>query len=232
MSASSSHIEPLPEESPLLWPALALLVLAVACFTYYWNDHRYEFPYITAHGPLVWPPPPGSSPEPPAGPVSASMAPVSPALGSFVSLQLPDDVSLHVPALGMESKLVAFIKDPSKPVDKNTWFEFDRLLFETNKATLEPSSQEQLSNIAAILKAYPSVHARIGGYTDNTGDAAANLQLSQQRATNVMDDLVKMGVSANRLDAKGYGSDHPVGDNTSEQGRAENRRIALRVTQK
>jgi len=57
MSASSTP-DRLPKESPLLWPALALLVIAVACFTVYWDGHRYEFPYSTAHGPLIWPPPP------------------------------------------------------------------------------------------------------------------------------------------------------------------------------
>lgn len=58
MSGSSSHTERLPAESPLLWPFLVLLVIAIGCFTYYWNGHRYEFPYATAHGPLLWPPPP------------------------------------------------------------------------------------------------------------------------------------------------------------------------------
>jgi outer membrane protein OmpA-like peptidoglycan-associated protein len=52
------------------------------------------------------------------------------------------------------------------------------LLFDASKATLQPASQEQLTNIAAILKAYPQVKIRIGGYSDNAGDPAANLQLS------------------------------------------------------
>ena len=56
-----------------------------------------------------------------------------------------------------------------------TWFDFDRLLFDTGQATLQPASQDQLTDIADILKAYPQVKIRIGGYTDNTGDPAANL---------------------------------------------------------
>lgn len=125
-----------------------------------------------------------------------------------------------------------FITDSSRPVDETTWFNFDRLLFDTGSATLQPSSQEQLNNIAAILKAYPNVHVKIGGYTDNVGDAASNLQLSQARAQNVMNAIVAAGIDPSRLEAQGYGEDHPVGDNSTPEGRAQNRRIALRVTAK
>ena len=117
-------------------------------------------------------------------------------------------------------------------MDTTSWFNFDRLLFDTGKATLQPSSQEQLANIAAILKAYPNAHVKIGGYTDNTGDAAANVALSDARAKNVMDALVAAGVDPSRLESKGYGDQYPVGDNATEEGRAQNRRIALLVTQK
>jgi|HubBroStandDraft_5_1064220.scaffolds.fasta_scaffold14593_3 OOP family OmpA-OmpF porin len=153
-------------------------------------------------------------------------------LGAFFQTTLPDGVSLNIPQNGVENRLLTFIKDPNAQVSSDTWFDFDRLLFDTNSATLQPSSQEQLSNIAAILKAYPNVKLRIGGYTDNQGDAAANLKLSQDRANNVMQQLVAMGVDPSRLDAKGYGEDHPVADNTTDTGRAMNRRISMRVTAK
>ncbi len=153
-------------------------------------------------------------------------------LGAFFQTTLPDGTTLNIPQNGVENRLLTFIKDPNAQVNSDTWFDFDRLLFDTNSATLQPSSQEQLSNIAAILKAYPNVHLRIGGYTDNQGDAAANLKLSQDRANNVMQQLVAMGVDPSRLDAKGYGDEHPVADNTSDAGRAMNRRISMRVTAK
>ncbi len=86
--------------------------------------------------------------------------------------------------------------------------------------------------MAAILKAYPKVKIKLGGYTDNTGDAAANLQLSDQRAKNVMAELEKLGVDPSRLEAEGYGDEHPVADNNTEEGRQLNRRISLRVTAK
>jgi len=154
------------------------------------------------------------------------------ALGKFFGKKLPNGVELSIPEFGVENKLITFIEDAQLPVDDKTRFSFDRLTFETGKATLKPESQEQLQNIAEILKAYPKVSIKLGGYTDNTGDPQANLKLSQQRADTVMADLVKLGVDASRLEAEGYGQEHPVADNSTEEGRAQNRRIDMRVTAK
>jgi OmpA-OmpF porin, OOP family len=153
-------------------------------------------------------------------------------LGGLVDVTLPNGTVIHIPELGVESKLLAFIKDPALSPDKTTWFDFDRLLFDTGSATLQPQSQDQLNNIAAILKAYPAVHLTIGGYTDNTGDAAQNLKLSQDRADSVVQQLESVGIGADRLVAKGYGEEHPVGDNSTADGRAANRRISMLVTAK
>jgi outer membrane protein OmpA-like peptidoglycan-associated protein len=142
-------------------------------------------------------------------------------------------VTLHGAAEnGIENQLIAFIKDTSKAVDKTTWFNFDRLLFDTNKETLQDSSHQQLMNIAEILKAFPKVKLKLGGYTDNVGKPEANLKLSSGRANTVMSELVKKGTEATRLAAEGYGDQHPIGDNTTEEGRQQNRRIAVRVTEK
>jgi OmpA-OmpF porin, OOP family len=153
-------------------------------------------------------------------------------LGDFVRRKLPGNVNLNVPENGVESRLLVFIQDPSRKVDQVTWFDFDRLLFNTGSATLRPGSQEQLDNIAAILKAYPNVHLKVAGYTDNVGPAEQNLKLSRDRASFVMAELVRDGISPNRLTAEGYGEQYPVASNTSEDGRARNRRISMRVTQK
>jgi len=153
-------------------------------------------------------------------------------LGAFGKKLLPGGVELNIPERGIESNLIAFIEDSSRPVNDTTWFNFDRLNFATGSATILPESEEQLNNIAAVLKAYPKVNVKIGGYTDNTGDPAANRKLSQERADAVRQALVGKGIPAGRMAAEGYGSDHAIGDNSTEEGRAKNRRIALRVTKK
>ncbi len=172
----------------------------------------------------------------PAAPAETTPSPASLSssgpLGAFITRKLPDGTQLNIPSLGIENKLIGFIEDSSKPVDKTTWFDFDRLTFDTGEATLQDSSAEQLQNVAAILKAYPKVKVKIGGYTDNTGSKAANLKLSQDRATNVMGELSKRGIEPSRLEAEGYGDSHPVADNSTQEGRAQNRRISLRVTEK
>jgi outer membrane protein OmpA-like peptidoglycan-associated protein len=154
------------------------------------------------------------------------------ALGDLMKVKLPDGSEINVPSRGVEARLVSYLNDNTAPVSDTTWFDFDRLLFDTGSATLQPASQEQLTNIADILKAYPQVKINIGGYTDNTGDPAANLQLSQQRADNVMAQLTQLGVDPSRMSAKGYGQEDAVADNSTEEGRQKNRRISLRVTEK
>jgi outer membrane protein OmpA-like peptidoglycan-associated protein len=73
---------------------------------------------------------------------------------------------------------------------------------------------------------------KIGGYTDDVGEEAYNLKLSQDRANSTMQALVALGVAPERMSAEGYGEQHPVADNTTEEGRQRNRRIDLRVTKK
>ena len=153
---------------------------------------------------------------------------------SFFEAKLPSGFEIKgANANGVESKLVKFIQDETAVVDKNTWFSFDRLQFETGKNTLKPESQEQLNNIVEILKAFPSVNLKLGGYTDNVGDAKSNLTLSTERAKNVKAELIKMGVAAERLESEGYGQEHPVCPaNDTEECKAQNRRIDIRVTKK
>ncbi|PWK18908.1 K(+)-stimulated pyrophosphate-energized sodium pump [Arcicella aurantiaca] len=168
-------------------------------------------------------------------PQLASELPVSEGiknLGAKLDKALSSGVTLNIPENGIENNLLKFIEDKSKAVDKTTWFDFDRLTFETGKSTLKPESAEQLKNIAEILKAFPSVNIKLGGYTDNTGDANANLKLSGDRASTVKSELVKLGIPDARLESEGYGQENPVATNDTEEGRAANRRISVRVTKK
>lgn len=170
----------------------------------------------------------GADKAPAAAPGAAAPA----AAAALTGLELPGGATIQVSASGIETQLVGFIKDAGKPVDKNTWFEFDRLLFKTGSAELEASSAAQIGNIAAILKAYPAVKLKIGGYTDNVGDPKKNLTLSSDRAKAAMAAIVAQGIAADRLEAEGYGDTVPLADNNTEEGRARNRRTAARVTAK
>jgi K(+)-stimulated pyrophosphate-energized sodium pump len=131
----------------------------------------------------------------------------------------------------MESRLLTYIQTAS-PFDRETWFEFDRLNFETDTAKLRSESREQLANVAAILKAYPHVRVKIGGYTDNSSNPLANLRLSQARADAVAAELRALGVPGARLSMEGYGEQHPIADNSTAEGRRRNRRVAIRVISK
>jgi outer membrane protein OmpA-like peptidoglycan-associated protein len=204
-----------PERSRSWWPAAALVGLVALAGLWGWL--RRPTPQQTAQAP--------------ANQVATRSVTDVPDVGAFTK-RLPTNFELRAPATGIEKQVVVFIEDPARGVDVPTWFNFDRLLFETGSAQLKPESREQLRNVAEILKAYPKVKAKVGGYTDNVGDPAANMKLSQDRATNVMTELVVLGVAADRLSAEGYGEQNPVADNSTEAGRQQNRRIALRVTEK
>jgi outer membrane protein OmpA-like peptidoglycan-associated protein len=143
---------------------------------------------------------------------------------------LPANIAL--PAGGVESRVLAFVQNPNAKVDTTTWFNADQLSFDTGSARLRPASQAELNNIAAILKSCPNVNMTIAGYTDNVGSAGPNLRLSRNRANAVVAQLVDQGVSRDRLNGEGYGEEYPIADNATPEGRAQNRRVAMRVTQK
>jgi len=145
---------------------------------------------------------------------------------------LSTGVSLSFPEWSIENELITFIEDKDKPVDKDTWFNFRKLTFESGSAVIDSTSEKEVDNIAEILKAYPEVSIKIGGYTDNTGSDELNTKLSAERAAHVMAALVQRGISPTRLESEGYGPLHPVADNSTQEGRDQNRRIAVRVTAK
>ena len=149
----------------------------------------------------------------------------------------PEKQAAAAPALGFtptatEGALIDFIKDAGKPVDKTTWFDFPNITFKTASADITDEAIGQVKNIGAIMKAFPAVALKVGGYTDNTGDPDRNVTLSGNRAKAVMQALTEMGIGADRLEAEGYGPQFPVASNDTEEGRAKNRRISVRVTKK
>ena len=154
------------------------------------------------------------------------------ALGDFFERALPGGIKLNIPKFGIENKLLDFIEGAGA-INKDTWYDFDRITFNTGSASIDmDKSGEQIANIANILKAYPNVKVKIGGYTDNTGSAEGNLKLSQARADAVKAALVAKVIDATRIETEGYGAAHPVASNDTEEGRAKNRRIAVNIQAK
>ncbi len=147
----------------------------------------------------------------------------------MLKLALMGGTSITYAQDGVEGELVSFLQDANSVIDKKTWFDFDRLNFETGSTNLTAESREQVNNIAAVLKAFPTSAIKIGGYTDNVGNPDSNLKLSDERAKKVMNELVALGVTADRLDAEGYGEQFPVAENDTDEGRSKNRRTALSV---
>lgn len=99
------------------------------------------------------------------------------------------------------------------------------ILFDANKATLKPQSMGTLNEIAKLMKEHPELKFSIEGHTDSDGDDAANMKLSQQRADAVKKELTDMGIDASRFTTKGWGEGKPVDNNTSPEGKANNRRV-------
>ena len=109
--------------------------------------------------------------------------------------------------------------------------ELDNVLYSTGKADLKASSSATLNELVGILEQYSDIKIEISGHTDNTGDAAKNMQLSEDRAHSVYDYLVGKGIAADRLAYKGYGDTQPIASNETEDGQASNRRTEIKIVQ-
>ena len=101
------------------------------------------------------------------------------------------------------------------------------VLFDTNKAQLKSGGTRSLQKLAGFLKQYPQRKARVEGYTDSTGGADYNQELSDRRANAVRTSLVDMGISNDRITTRGYGKESPVASNDTAAGRQMNRRVEI-----
>lgn len=102
--------------------------------------------------------------------------------------------------------------------------------FETGKAVLKPESSKVLTDMADILKRYPSYLLKIEGHTDNQGKDEANMALSEKRAQACADFLATKGIEKTRFRVKGFGKTKPVADNKTAAGRTQNRRVEFELT--
>ena len=155
--------------------------------------------------------------------------------------KMDEDIDLNGTMLkgykgGMEDSMISFLKSggyknaADDAALKTTWYNFDKVNFKIGSSTeLEAGSAGQMDNLLAILKAFPEAKIKIGGYTDKTGDEAANVKLSQARADYIKKWLTDKGVGSQVIGADGYGSQFAtVATTASNDERAVDRKMAVR----
>jgi outer membrane protein OmpA-like peptidoglycan-associated protein len=105
--------------------------------------------------------------------------------------------------------------------------------FDTARATIKKVSDPLLDEVAGVLKEHPEItKIEIQGHTDSRGARAYNVKLSQDRSDSVKKAMIQRGIAAERLETKGYGPDVPIGDNATEEGRQQNRRVQFKILEK
>ncbi|MDD1014504.1 OmpA family protein [Pseudomonas rubra] len=118
----------------------------------------------------------------------------------------------------------------AKQTDRGTLVTFGDVLFDFDKATLKSSAYPNITKLAQFLQENPDRKVIVEGYTDSKGGANYNQSLSERRAAAVRMALVRAGVDPARIVAQGYGKEYPVADNTSNSGRAQNRRVEVTIS--
>jgi len=108
-------------------------------------------------------------------------------------------------------------------------YTLNNVMFDVNKATLTSESFKELDKFSSFMNAKKTMVIEVAGYTDNVGTDDANLKLSQQRAEAIREYLLKHGVSAGQIIAKGYGASNPVATNDTPEGRKINRRTEIHI---
>ena len=127
----------------------------------------------------------------------------------------------------MKQEVTADASSLKDELDKSGRVAVYGILFDTGKATLQPASDGPLNEVLKLLQDDGSLKLRIEGHTDNVGGEAANQTLSEKRAQSVRDWLISHGIAAGRLTAQGFGATKPIADNSTDEGRAKNRRVEL-----
>jgi outer membrane protein OmpA-like peptidoglycan-associated protein len=133
---------------------------------------------------------------------------------------------------GLTAAQIAALKEAGFHETDEGW-EFgisDKVLFETDKSEIQAGARDVISHVASTLLKVGLSTVRIYGYTDSTGSDAHNERLSQQRANAVTDALVDAGMARDGLTSIGEGKSHPVADNGTAEGRAQNRRVAIVIS--
>ncbi len=135
---------------------------------------------------------------------------------SFDYQQLPTDKGVHIDL-------------PMQPLEKGSSVRLNNIFFGFDSFELLETSFTELETVKWFLERHPQVRIEIGGHTDTAGSESYNLSLSEKRAIAVKNYLLEHGIAAKQVEAKGYGSAHPVATNDTEEGRGQNRRIEFKI---
>jgi outer membrane protein OmpA-like peptidoglycan-associated protein len=119
---------------------------------------------------------------------------------------------------------------PTRESDRGLVSEIGGVQFATGTANLNPPARESLARFSGIVASYPELHFKIEGHTDDVGSDTTNQELSLRRAISVRDYLTNLGVPFGNVEVAGYGPARPVADNTTENGRARNRRVEIVIS--
>ena len=154
-----------------------------------------------------------------------------------------DDYALNVESSGYLMKSVNFslknipdsvtkkyLEIPLDKIQTGKTVVLENIFFETDKYNLKSESFFELDKLLKFLNENPKIKIEIGGHTDNTGSKEHNLTLSKNRAMAIVNYLITKGIEPNRLTYKGYGDTKPCADNSTEIGRAKNRRTEFKIT--
>ena len=126
-----------------------------------------------------------------------------------------------------------YLKDVAlMPIEVGKSVILKNIFFASNKFDLQTESKAELEKLLAFLSQNKNVKISIDGHTDNSGSSKHNLELSENRAKAVYDYLVSKGIDANRLSYKGFGETKPIADNTTDEGKQQNRRTEITITGK
>ena len=132
-----------------------------------------------------------------------------------------------------EDKDLAAVGKVKTKADNTAVFSFDKPInFKVNSDEIESASAKDIKQAAKALKKYPNAKVKVVGYTDSIGEPAYNLELSKRRAKAVAMELINDGVPAKNVSSFGMGDKDPVASNKTAQGRAQNRRVELEITNK
>ncbi|UOG77188.1 OmpA family protein [Hymenobacter tibetensis] len=227
------------------WALLVLPVLLLAYGFFTWGVPNYSTPSLAEDTPVTYTANAAAS-QPngatdtgapvPSGHYDAATDTYIYHTGQPLIITLADGSTQRVGMNSTEYQLYRFLADARQQVDSLDpavgWINVDRVYFKSGEATLTPESEQQLRNLAAILKTFPRAHILFGGYSDSSGDRLKNLHLSDARAQAAMRALAAQGISLGRLQAIGYGEAYAVASNAAPVGRALNRRLSIKVMTK